>query len=56
MINDEKINYDQVEGYSYDEIVYFEYNNKEVFEFLYEVFELVNNFVLDIKEYIDKKE
>ncbi|MEB6258237.1 hypothetical protein [Mammaliicoccus sciuri] len=56
LINDEKINYDQVEGYSYDEIVYFEYNNKEVFEFLYEVFELVNNFVVDIKEYVDSKE
>lgn len=56
LVNDEKINYENVEGYSYEEIVYFEYNNREVFEFLYEVFELVNNFVIDIKEYIDSKE
>ncbi|MCJ1765549.1 hypothetical protein [Mammaliicoccus sciuri] len=56
LLGEEKIDYEKVDGYSYDEIVYFEYNNKEVFEFLYEVFELVNNFVVDIKEYIDSKE
>lgn len=56
LVNDEKINYENVEGYSYEEIVYFEYNSREVFEFLYEVFELVNNFIIDIKEYIDNKE
>lgn len=52
----EELDLTQNEGYSYDEGVYFEYNDREVFEFLYEVFELVNNFVIDIKEYIDNKE
>lgn len=56
VIDEEELDLSRTEGYSYDEAIYFEYNNREVFEFLYEVFELVNNFVLDIKEYIDSKE
>lgn len=56
VIDEEELDLSGTEGYSYDEAIYFEYNNREVFEFLYEVFELVNNFVLDIKEYIDNKE
>ncbi len=56
VLNGDELDLSQNDGYSYDEKIYFEYNNKEVFEFLYEVFELVNNFVIDIKEYIDNKE
>ncbi|WHI53736.1 hypothetical protein [Mammaliicoccus lentus] len=52
----EELDLTQNKGYSYDEEIYFEYNNREVFEFLDEVFNLVNNFVVDIKEYIDNKE
>lgn len=52
----EELDLTQNKGYSYDEEIYFEYNNREVFEFLDEVFNLVNNFVVDIKEYIDNRE
>lgn len=55
-LDGEELDLTQNEGYSYDEAIYFEYNNREVFEFLDEVFNLVNNFVVDIKEYIDNKE
>lgn len=56
VLNGDELDLSQNDGYSYDEKIYFEYNNRDVFEFLYEVFELVNNFVIDIKEYIDNKE
>lgn len=52
VLNGDELELSQNDGYSYDEKIYFEYNNREVFEFLYEVFELVNNFVIDIKEYV----
>lgn len=56
VLDGEELNLTQNKGYSYDEQIYFEYNNREVFEFLEEVFDLVNNFVIDIKEYIKNKE
>ncbi|MCJ0951040.1 hypothetical protein [Mammaliicoccus sciuri] len=56
VIDGKEIDLSRNEGYSYDEAIYFEYNKREVFEFLYEVYELVNNFVVDIKEYVDSKE
>lgn len=51
--NDKEIDWSRVEGYDYNEILYFEYNNREVFSFLDDVYQMVNNFVIDIKEYID---
>ncbi|HBY82668.1 hypothetical protein [Staphylococcus sp.] len=53
MVNNNQIDYDKVKGYSYEEEIYFEYNNREVFEFLDEVYQMVNNFVININEYIE---
>ncbi|MDW4058628.1 hypothetical protein QI253_11040 [Staphylococcus saprophyticus] len=51
--DDREIDITKNEGYTYEEELYFEYNNREVFSFLDEVYHMVNNFVLDIKEYIE---
>lgn len=51
--NNEESDLSQNKGYTYEEELYFEYNNREVFSFLDEVYHMVNNFVLDIKEYIE---
>ncbi|MFI3377685.1 hypothetical protein [Mammaliicoccus sciuri] len=56
VIDGKEIDLSRNDGYSYDEAIYFEYNKREVFEFLYEVYELVNNFIVDIKDYVDSKE
>lgn len=42
-------------GFSDKEELYFEYNNREVFSFLDDVYHMVNNFVMDIKEHIDNR-
>ncbi|RIL18724.1 hypothetical protein BUY97_14250, partial [Staphylococcus gallinarum] len=55
VIDDKEIDITKNEGYTYEEELYFEYNNKEVFSFLDEVYHMVNNFVLDIKEYIENR-
>jgi len=41
---------------SSNEELYFDYNNKPVILFLEEIFEMVNLFVIEIKEYIEQKE
>ncbi|AXV42940.1 hypothetical protein K1Y28_04955 [Staphylococcus warneri] len=56
MPNSRKIDFSKVKDYSYKEEIYFEYNNREVFEFLDDVYQMVNNFVIDIREYIDKRD
>lgn len=53
--NNEESDLSQNEGYTYEEELYFEYNNREVFSFLDEVYHMVNNFVIDIKDYIEKR-
>ena len=53
VIDGKEIDITKNEGYTYEEELYFEYNNREVFSFLDEVYHMVNNFVLDIKEYIE---
>lgn len=53
VLNGDELDLSQNEGYTYGEEIYFEYNDKEVFIFLDEVFQMVNNFVIDIKEYIE---
>lgn len=53
--NEENVDLSKNEGYTYEEELYFEYNNREVFSFLDEVYHMVNNFVLYIKEYIDSR-
>lgn len=53
--DDREIDITKNEGYTYKEELYFEYNNREVFSFLDEVYHMVNNFVLDIKEYIENR-
>lgn len=55
VIDDKEIDITKNEGYIYEEELYFEYNNREVFSFLDEVYHMVNNFVLDIKEYIENR-
>jgi len=55
VIDDKEIDITKNEGYTYEEVLYFEYNNREVFSFLDEVYHMVNNFVLDIKEYIGNR-
>jgi len=55
VIDDKEIDITKNEGYTYEEELYFEYNNREVFSFLDEVYHMVNNFVLDIKEYIENR-
>ena len=55
IITNNKIDITKNEGYIYEEELYFEYNNREVFSFLDEVYHMVNNFVLDIKEYIENR-
>ncbi|MCG1310310.1 hypothetical protein ACUXKH_000837 [Staphylococcus epidermidis] len=53
VINGEEIDITKNEGYTLKNEIYFEYNNREVFEFLDEVYQMVNNFVIDIKHYIE---
>lgn len=51
--NEENIDISENEGYTYKEELYFEYNDKEVFSFLDDVYHMVYKFVTDIKEYIE---
>lgn len=51
--DDREIDITKNEGYTYKEELYFEYNNREVFSFLDEVYHMVYKFVTDIKEYIE---
>lgn len=53
--NNEESDLSQNKGYSYEEELYFEYNNREVFSFLDDVYHMVYKFIADIKEYIEKR-
>ncbi|PKI10982.1 hypothetical protein CW747_02245 [Staphylococcus shinii] len=53
--DDREMDISNNDGYTCKEELYFEYNDKEVFNFLDEVFQMVNNLVIDIKEYIENR-
>lgn len=56
VVGDKEIDVTQFEGYSSYETLSFEYKDLEVFDFLMEVWQLANNFIIDIKEYMENKE